>query len=286
MTENEVTGRKYRILTNKEDDEWDRVSFWTKASDVHYNEGAGNAENNRPINIIKRNKSYERDDVVYVPSCKKTWAMFVCTTPGQTGSILPSEYSSESIGIGNSVHDGTAWFTLYSVVPSNQLSDSSNQIPAMSLVNDVNSQLTSSNGKAFKFDYQNGTYGYTVDNTFHPFSGTLRPIAVDWSSGTNNSLTSDANNIVIDLEQYPDAIYWDTEHFILVPSEQSTKVNAGTADGSIYASSNLHYYKSYNASTHTLTVYFYLAVSTFYSGDTPTGQTGKKPIKVSIYYCG
>lgn len=39
MTENKVTGKKYRILTDAVNDIWDRISFWTKASDIEYNDG-------------------------------------------------------------------------------------------------------------------------------------------------------------------------------------------------------------------------------------------------------
>ena len=39
MTENLVIGKKYRILTDTENDVWDRVSFWTKASDVELDDG-------------------------------------------------------------------------------------------------------------------------------------------------------------------------------------------------------------------------------------------------------
>lgn len=39
MIENIVTGKKYRILTDEENDEWDRTSFWTHATDVEFSDG-------------------------------------------------------------------------------------------------------------------------------------------------------------------------------------------------------------------------------------------------------
>lgn len=39
MTETKVTGKKYRICTDATNDKWDRVSFWTKASDVELDDG-------------------------------------------------------------------------------------------------------------------------------------------------------------------------------------------------------------------------------------------------------
>lgn len=40
MQENQVSGKKYRILTDAVNDIWDRISFWTKASDVEMNDGS------------------------------------------------------------------------------------------------------------------------------------------------------------------------------------------------------------------------------------------------------
>lgn len=39
MSEQIVTGKKYRILTDVAQKIWQRVSFWTKASDVEFNDG-------------------------------------------------------------------------------------------------------------------------------------------------------------------------------------------------------------------------------------------------------
>lgn len=39
MSETIVTGKKYRILTDVAQKVWQRVSFWTKSSDVEFNDG-------------------------------------------------------------------------------------------------------------------------------------------------------------------------------------------------------------------------------------------------------
>lgn len=39
MIENIVTGKKYRILVDEENDSWDRISFWTSAEDVECTDG-------------------------------------------------------------------------------------------------------------------------------------------------------------------------------------------------------------------------------------------------------
>lgn len=39
MAENIVTGKKYRILKDVATKTWDRISFWSKASDIEFNDG-------------------------------------------------------------------------------------------------------------------------------------------------------------------------------------------------------------------------------------------------------
>ena len=39
MTENIVTGKHYRIMTDLTNSVWSRISFWKKASDVDLNSG-------------------------------------------------------------------------------------------------------------------------------------------------------------------------------------------------------------------------------------------------------
>ena len=39
MTENIVTGKKYRVLTDEKNDKWDRISFWTSSKDVECDNG-------------------------------------------------------------------------------------------------------------------------------------------------------------------------------------------------------------------------------------------------------
>ncbi len=43
LNERIITGKKYRILSDIGNKIWDRISFWTKASDVEFNNGK-NAE--------------------------------------------------------------------------------------------------------------------------------------------------------------------------------------------------------------------------------------------------
>ena len=173
MTENIVTGKKYRILTDAANDIWDRISFWSKASDVQYDDNT-TAEANKAVAILKRSASYTVGAVAYEPSAP-SWVLLRCTKAGTTAAVIPSTYSTIS-SVGTVITDGTARFTVYDVRPSSTLSSSGYQIPAMSLVNGLNSELTA-NGNKFYFDYQNGKYGYNTSSsrgssTFVPFGGT------------------------------------------------------------------------------------------------------------------
>ena len=173
MTENIVTGKKYRILTDAANDIWDRISFWSKASDVQYDDNT-TAEANKAVAILKRNASYTVGAVAYEPSAP-SWVLLKCTQAGTTAAVIPSTYSTIS-SVGTVITDGTARFTVYDVRPSATLSTSAFQVPAMSLVNGLNSELTA-NGNKFYFDYQNDKYGYNTSAsrgaaTFVPFGGT------------------------------------------------------------------------------------------------------------------
>ena len=63
MAENIVTGRKYRILTDAAQQLWDRVSFWSKASDTEYNDGKNAETKNGAINGITSDVNGEANDV-------------------------------------------------------------------------------------------------------------------------------------------------------------------------------------------------------------------------------
>lgn len=173
MTENLVSGKKYRILIDEANDIWDRISFWTKAADVYYNDNTS-AEANKPVNMLKRSSAYTVGTIAYVAEAP-SWVMLKCTTAGTTAATVPSTYSTIS-SVGTVITDGTAKFTVYDARPNATLSTSAYQIPAMSLVNGLNSELTA-NGKKFYFDYQNSKYGYNTSanrssSTFVPFGGT------------------------------------------------------------------------------------------------------------------
>lgn len=185
MTENLVSGKKYRILTNAANDTWDRISFWAKAVDVYYDDGT-TAEANKPNAMLKRSTAYTVGTIAYEPTAP-SWVMLRCTTAGTTAASVPSTYSTIS-STGSTITDGTAKFAVYDVRPTTTLSTSAYQIPAMSLVNSLNSELTA-NSKKFYFDYQNSKYGYNTSSnrdasTFVPFGGASEPSDIKYTTFT------------------------------------------------------------------------------------------------------
>lgn len=161
MTENIITGKFYRILTDVTNDVWDRLSFWRKASDIEFDDGT-NLENNKPVAILKRSTAYTVGAVAYTTAAP-SWVRLVCTQAGTTASSMPSAYGTIS-AVGTVISDGTTKFVVYDIRPSDTLSSSTYQIPSMNLVNDFDSQLAI-NGVRFYFDYHDGKYGYNTDSS-------------------------------------------------------------------------------------------------------------------------
>lgn len=206
-----VTGRKYRILTNEEQDTWDTISFWTMAEDVHYQDGS-TAEDNRPINMLKRNTDYAVGAIAYAATAP-SWVMLVCITAGKTSVSLPEPDPYQSISqVGQAITDGTVVFRVYDVVPKSELNDNDCTIPSMSVANSFVSQLTA-NGTQFYFDYQNGQYGFNTDpnrgaSTFVPFKKTSEnglPTKLSCYGYTNSSDSSgDSHKAIMQLTAIAD----------------------------------------------------------------------------------
>ena len=152
MTENIVTGKKYRILTDATQDIWDRISFWTKASDVYYDDNS-NAEANRPIGILKRGTAYVVGTVAYEITAP-SWVMLKCTTAGTTAASTPSTYKTISSS-GTVITDGTAKFTVYDIRPTTTLSTNAYSVPTVSL---LNTQISNLSPKEVS-----STSGYTIN---------------------------------------------------------------------------------------------------------------------------
>ena len=162
MTINYVSGKKYRILVDAVREVWDQLSFWTKASDVEFEDGStlegkvfGNA-------MVERSHTFNVGDIVYCASAP-SWAQFKCIVAGTTASVEPAEYALIT-DVGMEVVDGTATFVSYDVRPEETLGKSKYIIPSSAAVDDALA------GVRLAFD-ASGNLGYKKDgaDTVIPF---------------------------------------------------------------------------------------------------------------------
>ena len=264
MLDKEVTGRKYRILVDKANDIWDRISFWTRASDVYYDDDSS-AQDNQPVNMLKRATEYKDGDIAYTPFAP-SWVMLRCTRDGMTArsmsSALENKYRSIN-SVGSVIDDGEARFMVCDIRPTSTASTSQYQIPSMKYVNDIKSQLTTTTNSGtidFQFAYEGGNYGYMIDSTFMPFSG-FRIVY----ENKNDTTGKKSGTITLDTNKFPDASTLTDSDFVVIfnPKHGSSGTNAeyyehsiGESDvGSVSnAVSVARYYCwcSYNQSTHEL----------------------------------
>lgn len=208
MTENKISD-KYRILKDAVNDVWDRISFWTKASDVEL-EMDGTTTNLQDAYklfghaIVRRSKAYNIGDVVYSNN-SKSWAMFICSRMGTTHTSEPSSYTVADPGL--NFYDGSAMFTTYSVKPIQSFTNDGQDpyyIPASNLVYALDSELTANvDGVAKKFylDYHNNRYGFNIQenrdpNSFIAFGGgRYRALLLNKNSSAD---TPDLIDVVLD----------------------------------------------------------------------------------------
>ena len=150
-TENIVKNRYYRILKDKTNAIWDRISFWTHADDV---ELTGGATLSSDLTAKQTKIDATQNDFAQVESSPTTHAYI----RGQMLLYNNQLYRvTQNIAVGATLIVGT-------------------NIEAVS-VSTLSSMLTATNGNGFYFDVKDGTPGFypTASKTaseFVPFGGT------------------------------------------------------------------------------------------------------------------
>lgn len=146
-TENIATGKKYRILVDAVNDIWDRISFWTKASDVEFNDGSNleDAKSSFGKGMLQRNTVYHEGDIAYTNSAP-SWVQLKCIVTGTTAVVEPTASYASIDTQGMSVIDGTATFEVCDVRLATSLSNSLNQPASVGLVNQHVSRLDAKMG--------------------------------------------------------------------------------------------------------------------------------------------
>ena len=167
-TENIVKNKYYRILKDKTNSIWDRISFWTHADDV---ELTGGATLSSDLTAKQTKIDATQTDFAQVETSPTTHAYI----RGQMLLYNNQLYRvKQTIAVGATLTVGT-------------------NIEAVS-VSTLSSMLTATNGNGFYFDYKDGTPGFypTASKTasqFVPFGGTdfkaLFPLSLSVRIGVN-----------------------------------------------------------------------------------------------------
>lgn len=200
MANDTPVSKKYRILKNENTDTWDRISFWTKGSDVHFNDDS-TVQSLKPTNTLRRNTSYSIGDVAFEKTASSNYMLY-CEVAGITAATTPSGYANATRGI--LITDGTAKFRVYDIIPLSLIMSEECTVPSLSVVDDLKSKLVASDNTNFYFGkHSNGYYGfYTSDSrtadTFHTFQHgytryeTSLSISVNITSGSSKVVNLEA----------------------------------------------------------------------------------------------
>lgn len=154
-TENIVKNKYYRILKDKTNAIWDRISFWTHADDVELSSGTSLSSD---LTAKQTKIDATQSDFAQVETSPTTHAY----TKGQMLIYNNQLYRVKAaIAVGNTLTEGT-------------------NIELVS-VSTLSSMLTANTGNAFYFDVKDGKYGFypTASKTasqFVPFGGTTSGI--------------------------------------------------------------------------------------------------------------
>ena len=176
-TENLVTGKYYRILKDKANDVWDRISFWTHSDDVQTSSG-----------ITLTNDLSAKDTKI-------------TATQNDFATIESSSVASHAYVKGNMlVYGGQLYRAKTAISVGSTLTVGSN-IEAVT-VGTLSNMLTATNGNQFYFDVKDGKPGFypsasKTASQFVPFGGTTRYgsksqsfTSNDGSGSTNIDLSS------------------------------------------------------------------------------------------------
>lgn len=113
-TENIVTGRKYRILSDAVNQIWDKISFWSKASDTEANDGNTLEYKVGAINGITDALDSEDSSIAASSVAVKTlndslqWKLVQAVT-GSTAITLPASFSELLVIVGHNVSKNYAF---------------------------------------------------------------------------------------------------------------------------------------------------------------------------------
>lgn len=196
MKEVLVTGKHYRVLADAVNNIWHRISYWTKASDVQFNDGSYLEGKTFGHRILERSKEYSVDEIAYCTSAP-SWVRLICIETGITGATEPLEYQTIING-DEIIEDGTAKFKIIDLrlKPSlENLSEKNCQIPAAALVKEVGDQVDSVQNKIMNVSLYVGNEGQ-----LHYKNAQGEDITLDYNPhGANYTISGEDAHSIVDL---------------------------------------------------------------------------------------
>lgn len=173
-TENIVKNKYYRILKDKTNAIWDRISFWTHADDVELTNGT--------------TLSYDLSDKdAKITGTQSDFAQ-VETSP-TTHAYVKGQML---------IYNNQTYRVIAAIAVGNTLTVGTNIEPIS--VSTLSSMLTASDGKQFYLDVKDGSYGFypsasKTPSEFVPFGGTeLKQLSISSSSASGNTMYYTYNN--------------------------------------------------------------------------------------------
>ena len=150
-TENIVTGKFYRILKDKTNDIWDRISLWTHSDDVQTASGITLTTD------LSRKESK------------------ISSTQSDFAKVETSSVASQAYVKGNMLVYNNQLYRVKAAIASGGTLTPGTNIEAVN-VGTISNMLNTSDGKGFYFDVKDGSYGFypsasKVASEFVPFGG-------------------------------------------------------------------------------------------------------------------
>lgn len=182
-TENIVTGKFYRILKDKTNDIWDRISFWTHADDVELSNGTSLS-----TDLTTKNTK-------------------ITAAQNDFATVESSSVSAHAYVKGNMLVYNNQLYRAKTAIAVGATLTVGTNIEAVS-VGTLSNMLTASNGNQFYFDVKDSKPGFYPNasktaSQFVPFGGTMQNLSVihdyltvqgtriDWSVGQTY------NNVIV-----------------------------------------------------------------------------------------
>lgn len=184
MKEEILKGKKYRILADPVKKIWHRISFWTSASDVEFEDGTRLQGKTFGHCILTRETKYSVGAICYCNSAP-SWVRLRCSSAGTTASTEPAQYKGISQS-GITIVDGSAQFVVEDVRNATSVSTSTSKSITVGAANDKNTLADTAQSSA--------TSAINKSNTVSLYVGSDKKLHFKNASGSDSVLNIKIHN--------------------------------------------------------------------------------------------